>query len=685
MRHLLGIAIVLLIVVGFSTPASAVTAFTLSPGSINLQVNPGSSPSSTPATVTNQTTSSLSLQVSATTSNGGNWLSVSTSNLSIGAGVGKTGGFTVTISPQNLQAGPYSGTVTVSGNGTTQTISVSLSISGVALVVSPNSVSDTIVAGKMGPTHTIKLVDPQSNQPVNVNANIQSNQPYVAISNFTGTQFQITVDATTLKAGFPYSAVVTVQSSGGSPFLPASVGVSITITAPPPPATPIASPSSLTFSAIQGQFGNPTPQSINVTTSDGSSQTVNVTNKPSFVSVTPASGTASAAPATFSVTVNASALKPGSNTGSITFTLVSGGTTTVGVSASLNTPPTLSAVPTSLSFQTSSGLSLPPPQTVTVTSSDQSLQSFGFTFTPQGSWLKVTANQSITTATLTASIVSLPPQNSTGSITITPADGAAVITIPVSLAVPANQPVIPTGGVIFASSYGAFTTITSGGFVEIYGSNLAPGTADWGSSFKNGVAPTSLSGVTVQIDGKPAFVNFVSTGQVNVLAPDNLSVGGTVNLVLSNANGTSLPVAVKSAALEPGLLAPANFKINGTQYVTAFLPDGNYALPTGAIGNSRPAKPGEVVVMYGLGFGPVNPPLATGTLETVQNTLQNPLQVLIGGVSAALPYDGLAPGYAGLYQFNVTIPSVPDNNSVPLTFNLGGVPGGQTLFIAVHQ
>jgi uncharacterized protein (TIGR03437 family) len=682
MRHLFGIAIVLVIVVGFSNRLNAAASFSVSTNNVSFQVNPGDPPSSTVVGVSNLTNSSLSLQVSSATSGGGNWLSANVSPNPIGGG--KSANLTITVNPRNLQAGNYSGTVTVSGGNTTVVISVSLGVSGVALVVSPNSISDTIVAGKIGPTHTVRLVDPQSNQPVNVNANIQSNVSFVSISNFTGSQFQITVDATSLKVG-PTSAVVTVQSSGGSPFLPASVGISINVTAPPPPVTPLASPSSLTFSAVQGQAGNPTPQFVNVTTSDGSTLTVNVTNAPSFVSVTPPSAVASSAPATFSVTVNASALKPGSNTGSITFTLVSGGTVTIGVSASLNMPANLSAVPTSLSFQTSSGVSLPPPQTITVSSSDQSIQAFNYTFAPQGSWLKVTSNQVVTQATLTASIVFLPPQNSSGSITITPVNGTAVITIPVSLAVPANQPVIPTGGVIFASSYGAFSTITSGGFVEIYGSNLAGGTADWGSSFKNGVAPTSLSGVTVQIDGKPAFVNYVSPGQVNVLAPDNLAVGGTVNLVLSNANGTSLPVAVKSAAVEPGLLAPANFKINGTQYVTAFLPDGNYALPTGAIGNSRPAKPGEVVVMYGLGFGPVNPALATGTLETVQNTLQNPLQVLIGGVSAALPYDGLAPGFAGLYQFNVTIPSVPDNNAVPLTFNLGGVPGGQTLFIAVHQ
>ena len=87
--------------------------------------------------------------------------------------------------------------------------------------------------------------------------------------------------------------------------------------------------------------------------------------------------------------------------------------------------------------------------------------------------------------------------------------------------------------------------------------------------------------------------------------------------------------------------------------------------------------------MYGLGFGPVSPAVVTGTLATEATTLGNSLQMSFGGVGAILQYDGLAPNYAGLYQFNVQVPAVADGDAVPLTFSLGGVPGGQTLYIAV--
>jgi uncharacterized protein (TIGR03437 family) len=43
----------------------------------------------------------------------------------------------------------------------------------------------------------------------------------------------------------------------------------------------------------------------------------------------------------------------------------------------------------------------------------------------------------------------------------------------------------------------------------------------------------------------------------------------------------------------------------------------------------------------------------------------------------------LAPGFTGLYQFNVVVPASPGNGAVPLTFTVGGVAGTQTLYLAV--
>jgi len=91
--------------------------------------------------------------------------------------------------------------------------------------------------------------------------------------------------------------------------------------------------------------------------------------------------------------------------------------------------------------------------------------------------------------------------------------------------------------------------------------------------------------------------------------------------------------------------------------------------------------PGDEIVLYGIGFGPVTPAIPAGQLVGEANSLAD-FQISIGGVPCKVEYDGLAPNYTGLYQFNITVPNVAAGNQ-PLTFNTDGVAGTQTLYIAV--
>jgi uncharacterized protein (TIGR03437 family) len=86
-----------------------------------------------------------------------------------------------------------------------------------------------------------------------------------------------------------------------------------------------------------------------------------------------------------------------------------------------------------------------------------------------------------------------------------------------------------------------------------------------------------------------------------------------------------------------------------------------------------------------VGFGPVTPAIAAGVLVSQANTLALPVEIRIGGVVATPLYFGLAPGLTGLYQLNVAVPSIPDNDAAPLTLTLGGKAGPQSLFVAVRQ
>jgi uncharacterized protein (TIGR03437 family) len=248
-----------------------------------------------------------------------------------------------------------------------------------------------------------------------------------------------------------------------------------------------------------------------------------------------------------------------------------------------------------------------------------------------------------------------------------------------------GPPSINSGGIVSASAFGEFTSIAPGTWIEIYGTNLAIDTRTWQGSDFNGInAPTMLDGTSVTIGGLSAFVDYISPNQVDVLVPSNVATGAQ-QITVTTGVGTSAAYSITVNALEPGLLAPANFTIGGTPYVVAQFADYSYVLPTGAIAGlpSRPAVSGDIIVIYGIGFGPVTPAIAAGQLVGEANTLASGFQISIGGVPCQAQYDGLAPDYTGLYQFNIVVPSGIPSGAAPLTFTVDGVPGTQTLYVAI--
>jgi uncharacterized protein (TIGR03437 family) len=300
------------------------------------------------------------------------------------------------------------------------------------------------------------------------------------------------------------------------------------------------------------------------------------------------------------------------------------------------------------------------------------------------------ANHAGTGLVETTSTGNLPQKTRRIHILLTfPSDITVADNIVFTLAAPSGPPVIPPGGIVSASAFGEFPSIAPGSWIEIYGTDLASTPQTWTlANFTNGVAPTSLGSVTgVSIGGMPAFVDYVSPSQINALVPSNAPTGAQP-LTITNGNGTSDTYWINVNQTEPGLLAPANFVINGKQYVAALFPDNvTFALPAGAIPGvtSRPAKSGDTLTLYGVGFGQVTPNFPAGTVVTEQNTLTTSLQFLIGTASATPAYDGLAPSYTGLYQFNVVVPAVGADAAMPLSIDFGGAKGVQTLYIATQN
>lgn len=250
---------------------------------------------------------------------------------------------------------------------------------------------------------------------------------------------------------------------------------------------------------------------------------------------------------------------------------------------------------------------------------------------------------------------------------------------------PSGTPAIANGGVVSASDFGKLIAVAPGSWIEIYGNSLAAATGQWSTSdFKGNNAPTSLGGTSVKINGQPAFVYYISPGQVDVQVPSNIAAG--VQLLTVTASGHTSPLyQVVVNAVEPGMDAPASLKINDKQYVAALFSDGSYALPAGAISGlaSHSANPGDMITLYGVGFGPVTPAVAAGEIAQGLTSLAN-FSVTIGGTPATVSYAGLAPTFVGLYQFNIDVPQVAAADAVPVVFKLNGTAGTQTLNIAIQ-
>lgn len=253
---------------------------------------------------------------------------------------------------------------------------------------------------------------------------------------------------------------------------------------------------------------------------------------------------------------------------------------------------------------------------------------------------------------------------------------------------PATGPTIRSAsGVITASAFGGFNAIAPGSWIEIYGSNLASTTRQWQTSDFNGdIAPTSLSGVSVSIDGQPAFVSYISPGQVNAQVPSTVTPG-SATITVTNGTQTSNSYSTTLNAVEPGLLTIAA----DVYYAGAVFPDfTTYVLPLGVTTAvpSRQAQPGDTIVFFGIGFGPVNPDVPAGQIPSGQHPLQGNLQVFFAsgpgqtGVPAQVTYAGQAPGTVGLYQFNVVVPNVQSTGfpAIITQFTLNGVPLTQTQF-----
>src|ERR1035441_2759783 len=221
-------------------------------------------------------------------------------------------------------------------------------------------------------------------------------------------------------------------------------------------------------------------------------------------------------------------------------------------------------------------------------------------------------------------------------------------------------------------------------WASIFGQNLSPGPLAWGSSdFIGNQLPTALDGISVNLNGANMVVEYISQTQINTLIPSNVPVGQAY-VSVTNALGTSVPV---SLTVQPTFPALFTFSNGGAEYAAAEHLDGTLVGPPGLLGPGvtlRPAAPGEIIEVWGTGFGLTNPADVPGQLVQTPLPLADLsiVHIEIGNTPATVGGGWLTE--SGLYQFNVTVPNVPDGDQL-INMDLASVTIQPNVFVTVKQ
>jgi uncharacterized protein (TIGR03437 family) len=279
----------------------------------------------------------------------------------------------------------------------------------------------------------------------------------------------------------------------------------------------------------------------------------------------------------------------------------------------------------------------------------------------------------------------IPLQNYTGTLQ---ASNLIVVTS-ITQVQTAPPPTLNEGGIQSAGAFGGFNIAAPGSYLELFGSNLADSTVDWSESFTNSTAPTSLGGVSVTVGGQRAFVSFVSPTQVNVQVPSTVAINQSLSVVLTSKGQTTSPVGFNIRRVYGGMLAPAAFRVGGRQYVYASKGNTGTIVSNGTIPGlaAAPARPGEVLVLFGSGFGDMSPfgiPIA-GAIPSALGRLQFPVTVKIGGIDAEVLFGGVVPPFVGLYQFNIVVPPDAPSGDLLMEVTQNNQPIAQTLYLPVQR
>ena len=255
---------------------------------------------------------------------------------------------------------------------------------------------------------------------------------------------------------------------------------------------------------------------------------------------------------------------------------------------------------------------------------------------------------------------------------------------------------IPADGIALATGTPAVNRISPNAIISVFGQNFAPqGTlATYPALNPAGRVTANLAATCLEIGGKRAPLFFVSPTRVNAQVPHDLAPGEAA-LTVTRGCGTANEQRSAAASATVAAVSPAFFNLvnnaDGRNPLVALHgggPDlvGAPGLLPGA--EFTPAAPGEVVTLYGTGFGPTEPAIAAGRIPGAAANLTNAVAFAVGGMAVPpedVLYAGASPCCAGLYQFTVRLPAdVPDGDAT-VTATVQGVSTPEGPYLTVRR
>jgi uncharacterized protein (TIGR03437 family) len=221
-----------------------------------------------------------------------------------------------------------------------------------------------------------------------------------------------------------------------------------------------------------------------------------------------------------------------------------------------------------------------------------------------------------------------------------------------------SVPSITSGGVVNSATFTA--PVAPGSLISVFGKNLAAATAT-----PSGSLTTNLGGASVMITGNggasgfAAPVLYSSIGQLNVQLPFEIT-SGTASIVANSCAGPSPVITFQVAAVSPSIFPYGA----GAAIVN---------LSGGVNSSTNPATRGSYVSVFLTGIGPVTNQPATGALapSSPLASASSSYSAQIGNTAATVQFLGLAPGFAGLAQANILIPTSISPGAQPLQITVG--------------